>query len=151
MLDIAAVADVADEAGVPLLIDNTFATPYLCRPLEHGAHLVSHSATKWIGGHGTSIGGVLVDGGTFPWEAGRFPGLVEPSEGYRGMRFAETFGNFAFIMKARVETMRDLGPVHVALQRVPAAAGAGDALRCAWTGTWPTPSPWRSSCATTRR
>ncbi len=111
MLDIRAVADVADEAGVPLLIDNTFATPYLCRPLEHGAHLVSHSATKWIGGHGTSIGGVLVDGGTFPWEAGRFPGLVEPSEGYRGMRFAETFGNFAFIMKARVETMRDLGPV----------------------------------------
>ena len=111
VLDIRAVADVADEAGVPLLIDNTFATPYLCRPLEHGAHLVSHSATKWIGGHGTSIGGVLVDGGTFPWEAGRFPGLVEPSEGYRGMRFAETFGNFAFIMKARVETMRDLGPV----------------------------------------
>jgi O-acetylhomoserine (thiol)-lyase len=111
VLDIRAVADVAGEAGVPLLIDNTFATPYLCRPLEHGAHLVAHSATKWIGGHGTSIGGVLVDGGTFPWEEGRFPGLVEPSEGYRGMRFAETFGNFAFIMKARVETMRDLGPV----------------------------------------
>jgi O-acetylhomoserine (thiol)-lyase len=111
VLDIRAVADVADVAGVPLLIDNTFATPYLCRPLEHGAHLVSHSATKWIGGHGTSIGGVLVDGGTFPWADGRFPGLVEPSAGYRGMRFAETFGNFAFIMKARVETMRDLGPV----------------------------------------
>jgi O-acetylhomoserine (thiol)-lyase len=110
VLDIRAVADVADEAGLPLLIDNTFATPYLCRPFEHGAHLVCHSATKWIGGHGTTIGGVLVDGGRYDWTAGRFPGLVEPSPGYRGMRFAETFGNFAFIMKARVETMRDLGP-----------------------------------------
>ena len=111
VLDIAAVARIADDAGLPLLIDNTFATPYLCRPLEHGAHLVCHSATKWICGHGTVIGGVLVDGGRYPWEEGRFPGLVDPSAGYRGMRFAETFGNFAFIMKARVETMRDLGPV----------------------------------------
>jgi O-acetylhomoserine (thiol)-lyase len=111
VLDIAGVAGVADEAGLPLLIDNTFATPYLCRPIEHGAHLVCHSATKWICGHGTVIGGVLVDAGTFPWADGRFPGLVEPSAGYRGMRYAETFGNFAFIMKARVETMRDLGPV----------------------------------------
>ena len=110
VLDIRGVADVADDAGVPLLIDSTFATPYLCRPLEHGAHLVSHSATKWICGHGTTIGGVLIDGGTFPWGEGLFPGLVEPSAGYRGMRYAETFGNFAFIMKARVETMRDLGP-----------------------------------------
>ena len=111
VLDIAMVAEAAREARVPLLIDNTFATPYLCRPIEHGADLVSHSATKWICGHGTSIGGVLVDGGTFPWAEGRFPGLVEPSAGYRGLRYAETFGNFAFIMKARVETMRDLGPV----------------------------------------
>lgn len=111
VLDIAAVAAVADEAGLPLLIDSTFATPYLCRPIEHGAHLVCHSATKWICGHGTSIGGVLIDAGTFPWEDGRFPALVEPSPGYRGLRYAETFGNFAFIMRARVETMRDLGPV----------------------------------------
>jgi O-acetylhomoserine (thiol)-lyase len=111
VLDIAAVAEVADEAGVPLLIDNTFASPYLCRPIEHGAHLVSHSATKWICGHGTTIGGVLIDSGTFPWDAGRFPGLIEPSPGYRGLRYAETFGNFAFVMKARVETMRDMGPV----------------------------------------
>ncbi len=110
VLDIRAVADVADAAGLPLMVDNTFATPYLCRPFEHGAHLVTHSATKWIGGHGTSIGGVLVDSGRFDWSAGMFPGLVEPSAGYRGMRFVETFGNFAFIMKARVETMRDLGP-----------------------------------------
>ena len=111
VLDIAAVAEVADAAGVPLLVDNTFATPYLCRPLEHGAHLVCHSATKWICGHGTSIGGVLVDSGTFPWDEGRFPGLVDPSPGYRGLSYSETFGNFAFVMKARVETMRDLGPV----------------------------------------
>jgi O-acetylhomoserine (thiol)-lyase len=110
VLDIRAIADIADAAGIPMLVDNTFATPYLCRPFEHGAHLVTHSATKWIGGHGTSIGGVLVDSGRFDWAAGMFPGLVEPSAGYRGMRFAETFGNFAFIMKARVETMRDLGP-----------------------------------------
>ena len=111
VLDIAAVAEVAADAEIPLMIDNTFATPYLCRPIEHGAHLVCHSATKYIGGHGTSIGGILIDAGTYPWENGRFPGLVEPSAGYRGLRFAETFGNFAFIMKARVETMRDLGPV----------------------------------------
>jgi O-acetylhomoserine (thiol)-lyase len=111
VLDIRGVADVADDAGLPLMIDNTFATPYLCRPFEHGAHLVCHSATKWIGGHGTTIGGVLVDSGAFPWASGRFPGLTEPSPGYRGMRFQETFGNFAFVMKARVETMRDLGPV----------------------------------------
>jgi O-acetylhomoserine (thiol)-lyase len=111
VLDIAGWAAIADEAGIPLVIDNTFATPYLCRPFEHGAHIVVHSATKFIGGHGTSIGGVLVDSGAYDWGAGRFPGVTEPSAGYRGMRFFETFGNFAFIMKARVETMRDLGPV----------------------------------------
>ena len=111
VLDIAGWAAIADEAGIPLVIDNTFATPYLCRPFEHGAHLVVHSATKFIGGHGTSIGGVIVDSGAYDWGAGRFPGVTEPSPGYRGMRFFETFGNFAFIMKARVETMRDLGPV----------------------------------------
>ncbi len=111
VLEVAAVLTVADDASVPLMVYNTFATPYMCRPIEHGAHLVCHSATKWICGHGTSIGGVLIDAGTFPWERGMFPGLVEPSPGYRGLRYAETFGNFAFIMRARVETMRDLGPV----------------------------------------
>lgn len=111
VLDIAAVAAVADAHGLPLLVDSTFATPYLCRPIEHGAHLVTHSATKWICGHGTTIGGVIVDGGRYDWDAGPFPGLSEPSPGYRGMRYTETFGNFAFVMKARVETMRDLGPV----------------------------------------
>ncbi len=111
VLDIAGWAQIAADAGLPLIIDNTFATPYLCRPFEHGAHIVVHSATKFIGGHGTSIGGVIVDSGAYDWGSGRFPGVTEPSAGYRGMRFHETFGNFAFIMKARVETMRDLGPV----------------------------------------
>jgi O-acetylhomoserine (thiol)-lyase len=110
VLDIAAVAQVAHEANLPLVIDNTFATPYLCRPFEHGADIVLHSATKFIGGHGTSIGGVIVDSGRFPWSQGRFPQLLEPSKGYHGIRFYETFGDFAFIMKARVEGLRDLGP-----------------------------------------
>ncbi len=103
------VAEIAHAHRVPLMIDNTFASPYLCRPIEHGADIVVHSATKFIGGHGTSIGGVIVDGGTFPWDNGTFPEMVEPSPGYHGMRYWETFGNFTFIMKARVEMMRDLG------------------------------------------
>ncbi|HXR65301.1 MAG TPA: O-acetylhomoserine aminocarboxypropyltransferase/cysteine synthase family protein [Ktedonobacteraceae bacterium] len=110
VLDIAAVALIAHEAGVPLIIDNTFATPYLCRPFEHGADIIVHSATKFIGGHGTSIGGVIVEKGTFPWDNGKFPSIVEPSPGYHGVRFYETFGDFAFCMKARCETVRDMGP-----------------------------------------
>ncbi len=96
--------------NLPLMIDNTFASPYLCRPIEHGADIVVHSATKFIGGHGTSIGGVIVDSGRFPWDRGRFPQLLEPSKGYHGIRFYETFGDFAYIMKARVEGLRDFGP-----------------------------------------
>jgi O-acetylhomoserine (thiol)-lyase len=111
VLDIAGWAQIAADTGLPLVIDNTFATPYLCRPFEHGAHIVVHSATKFIGGHGTSIGGVIVDSGRYDWSRGLFPGVTEPSPGYRGMRFFETFGNFAFVMKARAETMRDFGPV----------------------------------------
>ena len=110
VLDIAALADIAHEAGVPLMIDNTFATPYLCRPIEHGADIVVHSATKFMGGHGTSIGGVIVDSGRFPWDNGNFPGMTEPSPGYHGMRFYEQFGIYGYIMKCRVETLRDLGP-----------------------------------------
>jgi O-acetylhomoserine (thiol)-lyase len=110
VLDIAAVAEIAHSAGIPLVIDNTFASPYLCRPIEHGADIVLHSATKFIGGHGTSIGGVIVDSGRFPWDRGAFPQLLEPSKGYHGIRFYETFGDFAFIMKARVEGLRDFGP-----------------------------------------
>jgi O-acetylhomoserine (thiol)-lyase len=110
VLDIAAVAAIAHENNLPLVIDNTFATPYLCRPIEHGADIVLHSATKFIGGHGTSIGGVIIDSGRFPWDRGRFPQLLEPSKGYHGIRFYETFGDFAYIMKARVEGLRDFGP-----------------------------------------
>ena len=110
VLDIAAVADIAHANNLPLVVDNTFASPYLCRPIEHGADIVVHSATKFIGGHGTSIGGVIVDSGRFPWDRGRFPQLLEPSKGYHGIRFYETFGDFAYIMKARVEGLRDFGP-----------------------------------------
>ena len=109
VLDIRAVADVAHAAGLPLLIDNTFPTPYLCRPFEHGADLVVHSATKYIGGHGTSIGGVIVESGRFPWDNGRFPTMTEPSPGYHGVRFYETFGDFGFTMKARCELLRTFG------------------------------------------
>jgi O-acetylhomoserine (thiol)-lyase len=110
VLDIAAVAETAHQAGIPLVIDNTFATPYLCRPIEHGADIVVHSATKFIGGHGTAIGGVIVESGRFPWANGNFPGMTEPSPGYHGIRFYETFGPYGFLMKARCENLRDLGP-----------------------------------------
>ena len=110
VIDIEAVAAVAHEAGLPLIIDNTFATPYLCRPIEHGADIVLHSATKWIGGQGNSIGGMIVDGGRFRWDNGKFPALSEPSPGYHGLRFHETFGDMAYIVKTRVEGLRDLGP-----------------------------------------
>jgi O-acetylhomoserine (thiol)-lyase len=110
VLDIAAVAEIAHENNLPLVVDNTFASPYLCRPIEHGADIVVHSATKYIGGHGTSIGGAIIDSGRFPWSQGRFPQLLEPSKGYHGIRFYETFGDMAYIVKARVEGLRDFGP-----------------------------------------
>ncbi len=110
VLDIAGVAEVAHAAGIPLMIDNTFATPALCRPIEHGADIVVHSATKFIGGHGTAIGGVIVESGQFPWDNGNFPGMTDPSPGYHGIRFYETFGVYGYLMKARVENVRDLGP-----------------------------------------
>ena len=110
VLDIEAVAGVAHAAGLPLMIDNTFGTPFLCRPIEHGADLIVHSATKWLGGHGIALGGVLVDGGRFDWEAGdKFPTLTEPYEGYHGIDFAEEFGPQALLMRARAEGLRDFG------------------------------------------
>ena len=109
--DLAAVAAIAKRAGVPLIVDNTLATPYLCRPFEHGADIVVHSLTKFIGGHGTSIGGVIVDGGKFNWLASqRYPFLSEPRPEYHGMVLAETVGNFAFAIACRVLSLRDLGP-----------------------------------------
>jgi O-acetylhomoserine (thiol)-lyase len=110
VLDIEAVAKIAAGANVPLIVDNTFASPYLCRPIEHGANIVLHSLTKFLGGQGSSIGGIIVDGGQFDWKKSAHPLLNQPSPAYHGMNFAETFGNLAFILKARVEGLRDLGP-----------------------------------------
>ncbi|OXM86155.1 homocysteine synthase [Paenibacillus rigui] len=110
VLDIAAVAAIAHENGIPLIIDNTFPSPYLCRPVEHGADIVVHSATKFIGGHGTSIGGVIVDGGRFDWKAsGKFPGLTEPDPSYHGVVYTDAVGPIAYIIKARVQLLRDMG------------------------------------------
>lgn len=109
VLDIAAVADVAHDADIPLMLDNTFPTPYLCRPFDWGADIVIHSATKFLGGHGTTIGGVIVESGKFPWDNGKFPGMTEPSAGYHGVRFYETFGDFGYSMRARLEQLRVLG------------------------------------------
>ncbi|RPH64739.1 MAG: O-acetylhomoserine aminocarboxypropyltransferase/cysteine synthase [Burkholderiales bacterium] len=110
VLDIEAVAAIAREHGAPLVVDNTLASPYLCQPIRHGADIVVHSATKYLGGHGTTMGGLVVESGRFPWDNGRFPDMVEPSRGYHGVRFYETFGDFGFTMKARMETARTLGP-----------------------------------------
>ena len=111
VLDIETVADIAHAAGLPLMLDATFATPYLCRSFDYGADIVMHSATKWLGGHGIAIGGVLVDSGKFDWtESGKFSTLTEPYEGYHGINFTEEFGPAAFIMRARLEGMRDFGP-----------------------------------------
>jgi O-acetylhomoserine (thiol)-lyase len=109
-LDIEGVAAVAHEAGVPLIIDNTLPSPYLVNPLAHGADIVVHSATKFIGGHGTSIGGIIVDGGRFPWDNGRFPELTEPDPSYHGLEFYPALGELAYILKARVQMLRDYGP-----------------------------------------
>lgn len=110
VLDVAAVAEVAHAHGLPLMVDSTFTTPWLLRPFEHGADIVMHSATKFLGGHGVALGGVLVDGGTFDWEAsGRFPTLTEPYAGYHGIAFSEEFGPAAFVTRARAEGLRDFG------------------------------------------
>ena len=110
IVDLEKVAAIAHEAGVPLVVDNTVPSPYLCRPIEWGADIVVHSATKYIGGHGTTMGGVIVESGKFKWDNGKFPEMVEPSVGYHGVRFYETFGDFGYTMKARMEIMRTFGP-----------------------------------------
>ncbi len=109
VLDIAAVADVAHAHGVPLMIDNTVPSPALCNPLAFGADIVVHSATKYLAGHGTTLGGVIVEGGRFPWDNGKFPGMTEPSPGYHGVKFYETFGDFGFTMRCRMEALRVYG------------------------------------------
>ncbi len=109
VLDIAAVADVAHAHGLPLVIDNTVPSPFLCNPIALGADIVVHSATKYLAGHGTTLGGVIVESGRFPWDNGKFPGMTEPSAGYHGVKFYETFGDFGFSMRARMETLRVYG------------------------------------------
>jgi O-acetylhomoserine (thiol)-lyase len=108
--DLEGLGHAAHAAGLPLIVDNTFASPYLCRPIEHGADIVIHSGTKFIGGHGTVMAGVVVESGKFPWGAGKHPLVSTPSPGYHGMNFAETFGEYAFLMRARAEVLRDFGP-----------------------------------------
>ena len=110
--DMRAIADIAHEANVPLIVDNTIATPYLCRPIEHGADIIVHSATKYLGGHGNSMGGVIVDSGNFDWgrEAEKFPAIAQPVESYHGLTFYETFGDFGFAVYCRAVGLRDLGP-----------------------------------------
>ena len=109
VLDIAAIADVAHAHGVPLIIDNTVPSPFLCNPLALGADIVVHSATKYLAGHGTTLGGVIVESGRFPWDNGKFPGMTEPSPGYHGVKFYETFGDFGFSMRCRMESLRVFG------------------------------------------
>ena len=109
VLDIAAVADVAHAHGVPLIVDNTVPSPMLCNPLALGADVVIHSATKYLGGHGTTLAGLVIEGGKFPWDNGKFPGMTEPSAGYHGVKFYETFGDFGFTMRCRMESLRVFG------------------------------------------
>ncbi|MEG0005855.1 MAG: O-acetylhomoserine aminocarboxypropyltransferase/cysteine synthase family protein [Clostridium sp.] len=109
IIDIEKVAAIAHENNIPLIVDNTFGTPYLIRPIEHGADIVVHSATKFIGGHGTSLGGIIVDGGNFDWASGKFKGFTEPDSSYNGIVYSEAFGNIAYIIKARVQLLRDTG------------------------------------------
>ena len=109
LADLAALADIAHSHGVPLVVDNTVPSPALCNPIAFGADIVVHSATKYLGGHGTTLAGVVVESGKFPWDNGRFPGMTEPSAGYHGVRWYETFGDFGFTMRARMETLRVYG------------------------------------------
>ena len=126
IIDIEKVAQVAREAGVPLIVDNTFPTPFLCQPLNWGADIVVHSATKFIGGHGTALGGIVVESGSFPWDNGKFPGMTEPSPGYHNIKFFETFGDFAFSMKIRMEQLQSYGAIFKSFQLFFVASRFGD-------------------------
>ena len=127
VLDIEAVAKIAHEQGIPLVIDNTFATPYVTRPIDHGADIVLHSLTKFIGGHGTSIGGMIVDSGKFPWNNGKFPQFVEPSLAYHGMKFLDTFGKISLYHQSESGGSARYWPVRESVQFISIFARRGDA------------------------
>jgi O-acetylhomoserine (thiol)-lyase len=148
--DLEALGEVAAAHQLPLVVDSTFATPYLCRPFEHGADIVVHSATKFIGGHGTSIGGVVVESGRFDWGSGRFDQMTEPAPGYNDLRFWENFGEYAFCTKLRAEQLRDVAlpsprSTPSSFSRVWRPCPRG------WTSMWLTPRRWPSFSTPTRR
>jgi O-acetylhomoserine (thiol)-lyase len=144
--DLAALADLAHEHGVPLIVDNTVPTPYLCRPFEHGADIVVHALTKYMGGHGTTIGGAIVDSGELPWadHADRFPALCQPDPSYHGVVYTEAFGAAAYIGRARVVPLRNMGAAISPFNSF-LICRASRHWRCAWIGTARTPWPWPSS------
>ena len=142
--DIEALSRIAHDAGVPLIIDNTLASPYLIRPIEWGADIVTHSATKFIGGHGNSMAGVIVDGGKFDWGSGKYPTLSEPNPSYHGMRMWETFGDMAFAITTRVFALRDLGPSLSPMNSFLIQTGSRDAAACVCRSTATTRWRWRN-------
>lgn len=152
VLDVRAVADVAHASGVPLIVDNTVPTPYLLRPIEHGADIVVHSATKFLGGHGTTIAGVVVDGGSFDFgaHAERFPGFTEPDPSYHGLRYWPALGPGAFAVKLRVQLLRDIGPALSPHSAFLLLQGWRRSV-CASSGTPPTPRPWPSGWSSATR
>ena len=146
--DLVALADVARAHRLPLAVDSTFATPYLCRPLDHGADIVLHSATKFIGGHGTSIGGVIVEAGRFDWGSGRFAHMTEPVPSYNGLRWWDNFGEYAFCTKCGPSSCAMSGPA--SRRSTPSCCcRASRRCRCAWRPTSPTPGPWPSGSTPT--
>ncbi len=151
VLDIEAVAAIAKDAGIPLVIDNTFATPYLCRPFEFGADIVVHSATKYIGGHGTTMGGVLVESGKFPWGNGKFPGMTTPSRGYHGVHLPRDLRRLRLHHEGAHGDHAHARSCDVADQRLAAAAGAGDAARAHGPPRRQCAGRGRDSSSSTRR
>ena len=149
--DLEAIAAIAHEAGIPLIVDNTMPSPYLCQPIAHGADIVVHSMTKYIGGHGNSMGGMIVDGGSFDWfQNDKFPAMTEPTKAYHGIRFAETFGDFGFAIRCKAVGLRDAGPCLSPFNAFMLLTGV-ETCRSACSATSTTPRPWPSSLPAIQR
>ena len=152
--DLEALAQICDDSQIPFVVDNTAATPYLCKPIDYGATLVAHSTTKYLSGHGTAMGGCVVDSGHFDWSCGgdtsKFPSLAQPEPGYHGITFYETFGDLAFTTFAHAVGLRDLGPT-MAPQNAFYTISASRRCLCGWRGTVPTHRRWPNSWSPTRR